>query len=474
MSLKDDSCKHVQTHKLIVGHVLDALKSLPDGSVDLVMTSPPYWSLRDYGPNCRVIWGGDKKCQHEWISHIEPPKGGYAGGSFANRPSKQAGSIAQHQSIMSQFCSKCGGWQGQLGLEPTFQLYLDHLTDVFGEVKRVLKKTGSFYLNIGDTYSCSPVGRLTGGGKEFEGRDLGGIATSGSINKSKSGVPAKCLIGVPERLMLRLVDEQGWIRRNTIIWEKPNHMPSSVKDRLANSFEYLYHFVKSQKYFYDLDAIREPQKFPEDVARRIRQDREDGIVPFAKGDPEVKWRRDLGYQGKFDGFAEDSEAYGSPRARTQRKQDNIPGRNAPMYDGFNDRWGQKYSKGEQNGVDPRYPSGSGPMSWKAWKENHPSATHLLGKNPGDVWRISTQSYREAHFATYPEELCRRPILSSCPKDGVVLDPFGGSGTTAKVARDLGRSSICIEINPDYEQLWRSRLGGSEGFGVKYEVEKIEC
>ena len=262
-----------------------------------------------------------------------------------------------------------------------------------------------------------------------------------------------------------------------ILTHNSNFMPQSVKDRLSNTYEYVYFFTKSPRYYYNLDAIRIPQKFKEDVLRRIRQDKDAGVIPFSKGG-EGKWRHDqdmvkelrrtgvdlggfergriLNYKGKFGGMGERSEEFGSPRARSQRKQDNIPGENAPTYERFNEGYATRVrNETEYRTRDP---------------ERH---INMKGKNPGDVWVINTRPYKGSHFAVFPQELCRVPILASSRPGDVVLDPFSGSGTVAKVARDLGRSSISIEINSDYERLWHERLGTSEGLDIIYKVEKFE-
>ena len=342
------------------GNCLNLLQCLPDDSIDFCMTSPPYWGLRDYG----VL--------------------------------------------------------GQFGLEANWQEYVGKSVRIYEEVKRVLKKEGSFYLNLGDTYAGSNCG--FGDYREKGERGLNPSELYISVKKpqAKTELPPKCLIGIPWRVALAMIDE-GWILRNAIIWHKPNPMPSSVKDRLNNTYEFVFHFVKSPQYYYDLDAIRENHK-PENLARYSR------------------------------GFTEagNKEPY----------KLNNPSRNRNAF-----RAEGKYTKADRGRVDPRYNPGSGPMSWAAWKEEHPSTTQPLGKNPGDVitgnpgdfWEINTQPFPEAHFAVYPEELCVKPIRSSCPEAGIVLDIFAGAGTTLLVAKKLGRKYLGFEINPDYIEIASRRL-----------------
>jgi len=203
----------IKTNTILKGNALEVLKTLPDNFIDCVMTSPPYYDLRDYGSGAISTWGGSEICNHEWVKNQE-----------------------------SGFCVKCGAWRGQLGLEPSCEMYVQHLTQIFAEVKRVLKKSGSLWLNIGDTYFTN-----------HENLGFKGILTSEDDVYNQ-----KCLMGIPWRVAFALI-KNGWILRNAVIWHKPNHMPASVKDRLANTYEYIFHFVKAQKY-YNLDAIRLPHK----------------------------------------------------------------------------------------------------------------------------------------------------------------------------------------------------------------------
>jgi DNA modification methylase len=310
--------------KIYFGDSLSILKTLDSQSANLCVTSPPYFGLRDY----KV--------------------------------------------------------EGQIGAEASFQDYIKKIVEVFHEVKRVLKDSGSCYLNLGDSY------------------------------KNKN------LNMIPERIALMMQEQDGWILRNKIVWYKRNHMPSSVEDRYTNSYEIIFFFSKSRSYYFDLNAVRIPRAFPQDVARRIRKDKQDGIIPFAKDNKQGQaWRRDL-------------------------KQDNVPGKNANTYRGFNERWRTK-----QDLAHNRAGSYEDPLHARALNPN--------GKNPGDVWEICTRPYPGAHFATYPEELVEICVKSSCPQSGIVLDPFCGSGTTLAVAESLNRRGLGIELNPSYLPLIQKRL-----------------
>ncbi|GAH80693.1 unnamed protein product, partial [marine sediment metagenome] len=163
------------------------------------------------------------------------------------------------------FCLNCQAWKGQLGLEPTSEMYIEHLTDIFNEAKRLLKKEGTLWLNISDTYAGSG-----GAGGDY---NKGGLREGQpKFKQGETRLQPKCLCMIPEHLAWSLI-QNGWILRNKIIWFKPNSMPSSVKDRFSNRWEYLFLFSKNGKYYFDLDAVRELHKTSGDYARKTYQNK---------------------------------------------------------------------------------------------------------------------------------------------------------------------------------------------------------
>ena len=185
----------MELNKIYEGTCMDVIKTFPDKSIDCVITSPPYWQLRDYG------------------------------------------------------------WDGQWGNEPTFQMYLDNLWSLMDEIYRVLKDTGTVWVNLGDTYGTKS-GNFTNNSKEYKHKIdyVGGID-----NYSKPDNLHKCLLLIPHRFAIGCID-RGWIIRNDIIWAKPNAMPESVTDRFSKKHEYFFFMVKSDKYYFDLDLIRDRHK----------------------------------------------------------------------------------------------------------------------------------------------------------------------------------------------------------------------
>ncbi len=227
----------MEVNKIYHGHVLDILKTFPDGCIDCCITSPPYYGLRDYGLP-PVIWDAKEGCQHRWIDKNHIDKRGNAGTGLNGRDPYTGGENRLNYS--EGFCSLCSAWRGSLGLEPDYRLYISHLMQVFAEVYRVLKKTGTCFVNIGDSYGGANS-RASNGGRAGYGTEREGIFKRGN---------AKSLIQIPERFSIAMTDA-GWIKRNTIIWHKPNVMPSSAKDRFTVDFEYMYFFVKNKKYYFE-------------------------------------------------------------------------------------------------------------------------------------------------------------------------------------------------------------------------------
>jgi site-specific DNA-methyltransferase (adenine-specific) len=371
----------IMKNKIICGDCLEVLKTIPDEYMDTIVTSPPYWSLRDYG------------------------------------------------------------MEDQIGLEPTLEEYHARLLEVTAECKRVLKKTGTMFWVHGDSYG----GSGNASGHTEETRNCGRKTSEyGATRGHTVGFMPKCLLMQNHRLAMRMVDEQGWIHRNTLIWHKKNHMPSPVKDRFANAYEPVFFFSKSKKYWFDLDAIR--------VSSKTGNTREDII----------KTKTSI-----------NATSFNSGRAKEIDKHGLFKIRNYPF-----------------------------------------------GKNPGDVFTLSSQPFPEAHFAVYPEKLIEPFIKAGCPSEvckhcgfireritentpmkikrskwgeqagnrtapsgtmisppirktkgwtdckcedknkyepGIVLDPFMGAGTTAVVAKKLGRNYIGIELKHEYIEMAQNRI-----------------
>ena len=241
--------------RILVGDCRDRLKELPDESVHCVVTSPPYWGLRDYGIP-PTIWGGNDACDHEWIERGVVVQSGGTGEASAKQVTNAGTQGSVQKPIKTGFCKWCAAWRGSFGLEPTYQLFVDHAVEVFAELRRVLKRDGTLWLNLGDSYASGEIGRHDGG-RTFQ--DTYDRKSFGERKQARrpAGIKPKNLVGIPWRAAFAL-QADGWWLRQDIIWSKPNPMPESVTDRCTKAHEYLFLLSKSERYWFDQDAIAEP------------------------------------------------------------------------------------------------------------------------------------------------------------------------------------------------------------------------
>jgi len=339
---------------IICGDALTELRKLPDESVHCCITSPPYWGLRDYG-------------------------------------------------IMGQF-----------GLERTPEEYVAKLVEVFREVRRVLRKDGSLWLNLGDCYYS---GNRGGYDRNRAGvsKNMGQIASdfhAAPNRMSLPGLKAKDLVGIPWRVAFAL-QADGWWLRQDIIWAKPNPMPESVTDRCTKAHEYIFMFAKSGKTILWRAKDTLEWSYKPDPSEILGYD--------DKGQPIKRW---IGFSYWYD-----AEAV---------KEVQI----TPMDTKSSQTFGAKGGKAEA--------VYGAKVSGDKWE---PSGHHNLRS----VWTITTRPFKEAHFATFPPEIPELCIKAGCPIGGVVLDPFFGAGTTGLVAKQLGRDFIGIELNQNYCEMAERRI-----------------
>lgn len=248
-------------YPIMCGDAQTKLLEIPDNSIQCCITSPPYWGLRDYGIK-PTVWGGNVACEHEW-AEAAPRRQKSA--DVKDATSKQTTNVGANISLLDTgFCSCCEAWRGSLGLEPTPELYVQHLVEIFREVKRVLKKDGTLWLVLGDSY----VGSGSPGGDFRDGKR--GDSYLRPYNRKGENLKPKDLVGIPWMVAFALrVD--GWHLRSDIIWNKPNSMPESVKDRPTRAHEYIFLLTKSARYYYDGNAIKELAK--ESSIQRIKESR---------------------------------------------------------------------------------------------------------------------------------------------------------------------------------------------------------
>jgi DNA modification methylase len=237
---------------LYCGDCLDIIKQLPDESIDCCITSPPYWGLRDYGT---AEWiGGSAECDHRG----EPMRTK----AYVNQNCGTGDDVKNKENCQfyKDTCPKCGAIRkdSQLGLEKTPEQYVSNMVNLFREVRRVLKKDGVLWLNLGDSYAGNNS-RASDNGRAGYGKEREGVYT-----KTGDGLKSKDLVGIPWRVAFALQSD-GWYLRQDIIWHKPNPMPESVTDRCTKSHEYIFLMTKSAKYYYDNDAVKEPAVAPDSV-----------------------------------------------------------------------------------------------------------------------------------------------------------------------------------------------------------------
>lgn len=325
---------------LLHGDALEVLSVLPDECIDCAMTSPPYWGKREYE-------------------------------------------------------------NGGIGLEDDYREYVKHLATVFTELKRVLKSTGSFWLNIGDTYN------------------------------------GKALVGIPWRVAFELVDNQGWILRNSVVWNKLKGGMDNCKDRLGNVHENVFHFVKQPKgYYYNADAIRSKPRAAKVV---------NGAIISATGVSGVRYKRQI----ELSTALSDAEKKAAFDALDYMLDEIRLGKISDF---------RMIIRGQQRATHSDSEKVSGRAKELRDKGFYFLKYHPKGSKPCDVWDIIPEDTqrREAHFAPYPIDLCRLPLLATCPEDGTVIDPFSGTGTTLVAARNLGRKSVGIDISRRYLELTQER------------------
>ncbi len=297
------------------------------------------------------------------------------------------------------------GREGQIGLEETPDAFVAKLVEVFREVRRVLRDDGTLWLNIGDSYGRGK--RVLWHGdtqRDHKGVHTSVIAAGGY--GAGAVLPDKQLIGIPWRVAFAL-QADGWYLRQDIIWAKPNPMPESVRDRCTKAHEYVFLLSKGPRYYFDADAIKEPLA-PSSVARLSQ-----------------------------------------PTLDQQTGSARVPGKTNGNMKAVGPRFGgAKY--GDNAAEEHRTKSGN---EWKGEAGN---------RNRRSVWTVTTKPYKGAHFATFPPDLIEPCILAGAPKGGTVLDPFGGSGTTAGVALKHGRKAILCEMNPEYAALIPARVASIAG------------
>ena len=364
---------------IYLGDALELLKKMPSESIDMCITSPPYWGLRDYGVD------------------------------------------------------------GQLGNEETYEEYLSKLSDIFKEVKRVLKKQGSCWVNLGDVYS----------------------------KNNSIGVKKHSLIGIPDRFKLNMIDN-GWLCRNEIIWHKPNAMPSSSKTRFNTDYEKIFFFTKDDLYYFETQYEEAKTKYSKPISKsknsKYLDDNQEKSVrqgmSRTRGLKLIEVRPNLPTQEEFITFLRNrttvkklcSEVDSIKKTTIEHWfRKDVKGFSYPTVEDWNKvRHLLNDKSSEFELIDFQ-------LTYVTYETDDINKNIHKGRIKRAVWSINTKPFKGCHFAPYPKELIYTPILACCPPNGIVLDIFMGSGTTAIVSKELNRNYIGIDLNKEYIEVANKRI-----------------
>jgi len=421
-----------------------------------------------------MIWGGDSSCKHVWKNEkVEREiRTGLGLAKFSEQyrgGGHKQGKIEKFK-IQRGYCSLCEAWCGVFGLEPTYQMYVEHSVQIFREVRRVLRPDGTLWLNLGDSYAGSwgnSGSRPELDGKTQNQRDKsveywarGGWDERRERPPSsykQPGLKPKDLCGIPWRVAFAL-QADGWYLRQDIIWSKPNPMPESVKDRCTKAHEYLFMLTKSPNYYYDAEAIKEPQADTEFTRSRYK------YSPSA-GNYAKKQNSDTNWNG-----GELSKHWGEG-SRNKRSVWEIATKPFPKahFATFPPKLVETCIKAGTSSKGCCTKCGA-PWVRKVekvyrhhekWFGDKQDARHSRGK-AGTAYNepISTKT-----IGWSPSCSCNAKVIPC-----TVLDPFGGAGTTGMVADDLGRDAILIELSPDYVKMSERRIHNRDLLFAQVAVE----
>lgn len=470
------------TSRILHGHVIDVLRTLPSRSVHMVVTSPPYWGLRAYGTEPQV-WGGDASCAHRWGEKVpgDGRRGQRGTSSIIGDRKVSDPQIAGRQIDKGAWCQRCGAWRGEHGQEPTMALWIANEVAIFREVYRVLREDGTLWVNMGDAYATQSNGRSAAATKAagddnrtFRDKpfstaargkrsdNLGNTAVdAGGAHRQRGaaeGLASKQRLMLPARIALALQDD-GWWLRDEIVWAKDNPMPSSVKDRTCPAHEFIHVFSKRPRYFYDWFAVTEAAVSDHPSGNGFARPER---VSFCEPDGTSRESEE-----PWDGVG----GQRMKRSVWRMPLEPFPGAH---YATFPTALVEPciLAGTPAHGVCPTCAAPYRRIVRKVRDENC-SGSGVSGVAPVGKGHPSTQ-VREGHDVRNGPVAAWASLgwVRSCscgpaePVPATVLDIFGGSGTVGLVAEYLGRDSILIELNPKSveiaEQRIRVGLGRVEG------------
>jgi DNA modification methylase len=418
----------MKTNYTLIGDVREKLKELPDKSIQMCVTSPPYYALRDYGT---AEWeGGDPNCDH-----IDKQQ--QRGQSSAKQSTNNQGNSGS----LLKTCKQCGAKRkdNQLGLEKTPEEFVENMVEVFAEVHRVLRDDGTLWLNLGDSYAMSS---MRGKNSKFKSIDQSHSGIT-NVKRSLNGLPPKSLMGIPWKVAIAL-QEWGWILRQDIIWAKKNCMPESVKDRFTKNHEYIFLFSKQPKYFFN--QVLEPVK--QSSIDRIN----DGKITYRKTTPKETIYQEKKKENITTGGMKNKRSVWNMRTASYKEA---------HFAVFPPELAETCI---QAGCPEKICAECGtPYSENKKTHNTERTIKSTGLRP-DEMKKQKKGGRAGYTSLIDKGLQKQcDCETNETKSGIVLDCFMGSGTTAMVAQRNWRKWIGVELNPEYEKLIRKRTAQRELF-----------
>lgn len=437
-------------NKIFNGHVIDILKTFDENSVDCVVTSSPYYSMRNY--DCNAIWDETMQCEHEFEiavtdkSELIP---------ISNKAVDYETFKKEHR---QGFCKKCGAWYGELGQEPTPSLFIKHIVDVMKEVKRVLKPTGLLFYNIGDTYCGSASGfadktpNIKSRQSKFNGYFTSSVMAPPAFScvGKEPWLKAKQLMLIPSRIAIAMQDD-GWLLRQQIIWKKRSGLPSTANDRFDSKYEYIFMFSKSPTYFFDTNNARKPYE-------AVTLKRKNYVQASFGGNNVV---------AKCAGKGESEPMFQKVDARGALKSDvwDIGTANLKLK-----HFAAYSSELVENCIKPGCAKevcvSCGKPKMERYKIKVRNFEELDDREKGLWSKIDSMELEDELKNKMKGKLLRKKVslgfLPTCKcnvdfQPGIVLDIFGGSGTTALTAKLLGYKYTSIDMNPEYYNMEKKRL-----------------
>lgn len=467
--------------RLLSGDCREMLRSLPDRSVQMCVTSPPYFGLRDYGTG---TWsGGDPECAHS------------VGGQVQDNKAPGAITSGVRPGVDAWTCRHCGATRtdSQIGLEPSPDAFVAEMVAVFREVRRVLRDDGVLFLNLGDSYATSGGHTSVGVTTAREGRaNLDAQNMVKGYRPTSGPIKPKDLIGIPWMVAFALRAD-GWWLRSDIIWHKPNPMPESVTDRPTTSHEHVFLLTKSSQYFFDAEAIAEPSspnthlRLSQDLANQIGSFRANGgaktngpmkavgkkasapgsgikhntsydaavCLPVASRNSRTVWTIST------HSFSEAHFATFPPELAERCVKAGTSERGCCSACGA--PWERVITKGEPDLEHKRVSGGDSSGEYRGQSIKDHDAHGV--QNASDVKRRILEGMREKTYDWIPTCSCDAAVVPCA-----VLDPFAGAFTSMLVADRLQRNGIGIELNPTYVAMAERRLRTDGGMFINLTFE----